>query len=172
MMLKAGRGKKLYAGMAHSSVFSALTEIMTLAGDPELISKSLQGIVAQTLMRKLCPNCREAYQPDAALLRRLNLPAEKIKQFYRPPTKPLVDEKGNQITCSTCKGTGYFGRVAAFEVLVLNEEIRKLVSQDAGISQIKSAYRKERGLYLQEQALRRVIEGLTSMGEVVRISKT
>lgn len=172
MMLRAGKERKLYAGLSNSSVFSALTEIMTLVGKPELISSSLKGIVAQKLMRKLCPNCREAYQPDAGLLKRLNLPAKKIKQFYRPPTKPKVDAKGNPITCSTCKGTGYFGRVAAFEVLVVNEEIRKLISQDAGINQIKSAYRKQRWLYLQEQALRRVIEGLTSMSEVVRISKT
>ncbi len=172
MMLKAGKERKLYAGMSNSSVFSALTEVMTLAGNPGLISSSLKGIVAQKLMRKLCPICREAYQPDAGLLKRLNLPAEKIKQFYRPPTKPQVDDKGNPIICPTCKGTGYFGRVAAFEVLVLNEELRKLVSQDAGISQIKSAYRKGRLLYLQEQALRRVIEGLTSVSEVVRISKT
>lgn len=172
MMLKASREKKLYAGMSNSSVFSALTEMMTLAGDPGLLSSSLKGIVAQKLMRKLCPTCREAYQPDPGLLKRLNLPAEKIKQFHRPPTKPLVDEKGKPIVCSMCKGTGYFGRVSAFEVLTLNEEMRKLVSQDAGISQIKSAYRKERLLYLQEQALRRVIEGLTSMSEVVRISKT
>ncbi len=171
MMLKAGRERKLYAGMSNSSVFSALTEVMTLAGDPGLVSRSLKGLVGQKLMRKLCPSCREAYQPDAALLKRLNLPAEKIRQFYRPPTKPLVDNKGKPIICSTCKGTGYFGRVGAFEVLVLSEEMRKLVSQDAGISQIKSAYRKGRLLYLQEQALRRVIEGLTSMSEVVRISK-
>ncbi len=172
MMLKAGKERKLYAGMSNSSVFSALTEVMTLAGDPGLVSGSLKGIVAQKLLRKLCPSCREAYQPDAALLKRLNLPAEKIRQFYRPPTKPLADEKGNPIICSTCKGTGYFGRVAAFEVLVLNEEMRNLVSQDAGISQIKSVYRKGRLLYLQEQALRRVIEGLSSVSEVVRISKT
>ncbi|MCK4850919.1 MAG: Flp pilus assembly complex ATPase component TadA, partial [Phycisphaerae bacterium] len=127
MMLKAGRERKLYAGMSNSSVFSALTEVMTLAGDPGLVSRSLKGLVGQKLMRKLCPSCREAYQPDAALLKRLNLPAEKIRQFYRPPTKPLVDNKGKPIICSTCKGTGYFGRVGAFEVLVLSEEMRKLV---------------------------------------------
>ena len=132
----------------------------------------LQGLVAQKLLRKLCPSCREAYQPDAQLLTRLNLPVDKIKQFYRPPSKPLVDEKGRPIICSTCGGTGYFGRVGAFEVLMITEEIRELIRQDAGISQIRSAFRKKRLLYLQEQALRRVIEGPSSVNEVVRISKT
>ena len=118
--------------MSSGSTFTALSEIMTLAGNPQLVSRSLKGIVAQKLMRKLCPTCREAYQPDAQLLSRLNLPVEKIKQFYRPPSKPLLDKKGNPIICSTCSGTGYFGRVAAFEILVVNDEVRELIAQDAG----------------------------------------
>lgn len=171
MMLKAGQSRKLYGGLPQSNTFSALTEIMTLAGDPDLVAGSLRGIVAQKLMRKLCPTCREAYQPDPGLLKRLNLSADRIKQFYRPPSKPLVDQKGKPIICPTCKGSGYFGRVGAFEVLVVNDTVRELIRQDAALSQIKSACRKGRMLYLQEQALRRVIEGLTSVNEVVRISK-
>ncbi|NIA06116.1 MAG: hypothetical protein GWP14_00505 [Actinobacteria bacterium] len=173
MMLKAAQGdRKVYAGMSCSSTFAALAEIMTLAGAPELVAESLKGIVAQKLLRRLCPSCREAYPPDAQLLKRLNLPVDKIKQFYRPPSKPLVNEKGKPIICSTCGGTGYFGRVGAFEILMITDEIRDLIRQDAGISQIRSACRKKRMLYLQEQALRRVIEGLTSISEVVHISKT
>ena len=172
MMLQAAQSRKLYAGMSNSNTFAALSELMTLAGDPQLLSRSLKGIVAQKLMRKLCPTCREAYQPDSQLLGRLNLPVDKIKQFYRPPSKPLVDEKGKPIICFTCKGSGYFGRVGVFEILVVSDEVRELIKQDAGISQIKSVCRKKRMLYLQEQALRRVIEGLTSVNEVVRISKT
>lgn len=173
MMLKAAEGnRKLYAGMSCSTTFAALAEIMTLAGDPELVARSLKGIMAQKLMRKLCPSCREAYSPDAQLLKRLNLPTEKIKQFHRPPSKPLADEKGRPIICSTCGGTGYFGRVGAFEVLTITDELRDLIKQDSGISQIRSACRKKRMLYLQEQALRRVIEGVTSVNEVVRISKS
>ena len=83
-----------------------------------------------------------------------------------------MDEKGKPIICSTCKGSGYFGRVGVFEILVISDEVRDLIKQDVGISQIRSACRKKRMLYLQEQALRRVIEGLTSVNEVVRISKT
>ena len=173
MLLQAAQGRrKAYAGMSCTGAFTALAEVMTLAGDPELVARSLKGLIAQKLLRKLCPSCREAYPPDAQLLKRLNLPVEKIKQFYRPPSKPLVDEKGKPIICSTCGGTGYFGRVGAFEVLMITDEIRDLIKQDAGISQIRAACRKKRILYLQEQALRRAIEGLTSVNEVVRISKT
>ena len=173
MMIEAAKGsRKVYAGMSCSSTFAALAEIMTLAGAPDLVAGSLKGIVAQKLLRMLCPSCREAYPPDAQLLKRLNLPVDKIKQFYRPPSRPLVDDKGRPIICSTCGGTGYFGRIGAFEILMITEEIRDLIKQDAGISQIRSACRKKRMLYLQEQALRRVIEGLTSVNEVVRISKT
>ena len=172
MILQAGRERKIYAGMANSSCFAALTEVMTLAADQNLVSKSLKGIVAVQLMRKLCPICREAYQPDPGLLKKLNIPAKKVKQLFRPPSKPLVDNKGKPIICSTCNGTGYFGRVGAFEVMILSDQVRKLIAEDASISEIKSACRKERMLYLQEQALRRVLEGLTSVAEVIRISKT
>ena len=172
MLLQGAESRKFYAGMSSSDTFSALAELMTLGGDPQLVSRSLRGVVAQKLIRKLCPTCREAYQPDAQLLKRLNLPVEKIKQFYRPPSKPLVDEKGKPIICSTCGGTGYFARLGAFEILVVTDEVRELIKQDAGISQIRALCRKKRMLYLQEQALRKVLEGLTSVSEVVRISKT
>jgi type II secretory ATPase GspE/PulE/Tfp pilus assembly ATPase PilB-like protein len=123
------------------------------------------------LLRKLCPACKEAFRPAKEMLVKLNLPAEKIDKFYRPPTKPQVDEKGNPVICPTCRGTGYMGRTAAFELLEFNDEIRQLVIQNAPLAQLKAACRKSRMLYLQEQALRKVIEGLTNIEEVIRVSK-
>ena len=123
------------------------------------------------LLRKLCTNCREAYRPDPQLLAKANLPADRIDKFHRPPTQPLTDEKGNPIVCPACQGMGYYGRTAVFELLEVTEELQELVTANASASQIKAACRKRNMLYLQEQGLRKVIAGVTSIREVIRVSQ-
>jgi general secretion pathway protein E len=160
-------------GVTADSSFKALAKWVKLAGEQrEEAMRLLKAILCQVLLRKLCPNCKEPYRPARDLVAKLNLPAEKIEKFYRTPTKPLTDEKGNPIVCPTCRGTGYYGRTAAFELMDVNDEIRQLVCQSGSLSRIKAACRKNKMLYLQEQALRKVIEGVTSIEEVIRVSKT
>ena len=83
----------------------------------------------------------------------------------------ITDEKGETHTCHTCQGSGYFGRVAAFELLVINDDLRKMIASGSSLSQIKAAARKNKMLYLQEEALRKVIAGETSIQEVIRVSQ-
>jgi type II secretory ATPase GspE/PulE/Tfp pilus assembly ATPase PilB-like protein len=168
----AASEKSILLEMRAESSFKALAQWVKLAGDArqEAVG-ALHAVLCQVLLRKLCPACREAYQPPKELLARLNIPADKVDRFYRPPTQPLVDEKGNPRICETCRGTGYFGREGAFELLEVTDEIRQLVQDNAPLNQIKSACRKNKMLYLQEQGLRKVIAGQTSIEEVVRVSK-
>jgi type II secretory ATPase GspE/PulE/Tfp pilus assembly ATPase PilB-like protein len=173
VIIGAAAEKYLLLGMNADSSFVALAKWVKLAEDrKEEALKVLRAILCQMLLRKLCPNCREAYHPAREVLAKLNLPADKIEKLYRPPTKPLTDEKGNPIVCPTCHGTGYFGRTAAFELLELTDEIRRIVLEGGSLSKIKAACRKGRMLYLQEQALRKVIEGVTGVDEVIRVSKS
>ncbi|KKL69764.1 hypothetical protein LCGC14_2111670, partial [marine sediment metagenome] len=151
--------------------FTALAKWVKACGDAKAATRILRGIVCQMLLRKLCPACREPYSPDQSLLAKANIRSEQVEAFYRPPTRPLTDEKGRAYTCPTCQGIGYYGRTAAFELLELNDELRQLIVSGAGLSQIKTAVRKAGMLYLQEQALRTVIAGETSIQEVVRVSK-
>jgi len=146
-------------------------EWVRLCGDAELAVRPLRGILCQMLLRKLCPNCKEAYRPDPNMLSKANLPAKSIDKFYRPPTAPPTDKKGNPIPCPTCQSTGYLDRTAAFELLEVTDEMAELITQGATISQIKAACRKNKMLYLQEQALQKVIEGITSVQEVIRVSR-
>ena len=83
-----------FAAGAALDCFSALARWAKLVGNVPQAVEPLQIILCQVLLRKLCPACREAYRPDAEMLRKANLPAEKAERFYRPPTKPLTDEKG------------------------------------------------------------------------------
>lgn len=153
------------------NTFTALAKWVQTVGDQAAAVTHLKGVLCQVLIRTLCPACKEAYKPDAQLLAKANLPANKINMFYRPPSQPKRDEEGNPIICQTCQGTGYFGRTGIFELLEINDELRQLIASGASASQIKAAARKNKMLYLQEQGLRKVISGQTSIQEVIRVTQ-
>ncbi|MBN1766633.1 MAG: Flp pilus assembly complex ATPase component TadA [Sedimentisphaerales bacterium] len=164
----ARMGKKMYVCMDANSTFQALQEWIKMVTDHKKVAESLRAVINQRLVRILCDECREAYTPDVNMLKKLNLPADKIKQFYRPPSEIEYDKRGNPILCPRCQGTGYYGRTAVFETLFVSDALRKLLEENAPLNMITTQCRKERMLYLQEQALRAVIEGVTSIQEVLR----
>ena len=133
--------------------------------------KDLCAVVHQVLIRKLCPACREQYRPDPQLLAKANLKISPNIPFYRPPTQGLADEKGRPIVCPSCQNSRYVGRTGVFELLELSDEIRQLIASNASLSQIRAACRKNGMLYLQEQALRKVVSGETSIQEVIRTTQ-
>ena len=170
MLAEAGAEKHITLGQSGTDTFVALAKWIKVCGNADLAMQNLRGILCQMLVRKLCLNCREAYKPDPQMLVKANLPRD-IDLFYRTPTKPRVDEEGTPIICQNCQGTGYYGRTAAFEYLELTDDLRQLVASGASVNQIKAACRKKGMLYLQEQALAKVIDGVTSIQEVIRVSQ-
>jgi len=164
----AADDRKIYLGIIAKDSFDALTKYLSFVDDNSLAASALVGVVNQRLMRILCEECRQAFNPDAATLKKLNLPADKIDMFYRPPTEPVLDKKGNEIICQNCQGTGYVGRVGVFELMIVDDAVRKLIAEGASVNSIKKQCRKNRMYYLQEEALLKVIDGTTSMNEVLR----
>lgn len=162
--------KKIYLGVMARDSFEALKKVVSLAGDTEAVAEALQLITCQRLIRKLCVACRVAYKPDPNLLKKANLPVDKIEHFYRPPkSEEMIDDKGRpKPLCPNCQGSGYFGRTAVFEVLEMNDAIRGLIRKGQSLNHIRAAARKNGMLYLQEAGLQKVIEGVTSMNEVLR----
>lgn len=171
LLLEFAARKTVLLGVQGGDTFIALAKWAKTCGAMGAAVEPLNGVLCQILLRKLCPSCREAYKPDPQFLAKANLPAQKIDRFYRPPSGPLVDAKGQPYICPTCQGAGYLGRTAAFEVLAMNDELRALVASDANLSKLQAACRKGKMLYLQEQALRKVIEGVTSVQEVIRVTQ-
>ncbi len=164
-------GKKIYVGMPASDTFDALERWMRMQDDPKEAAGRLLAITAQRLVRRLCTVCRLPYRPDADMLRRANIPAEKVKEVYRARTEPQLDKHGNPIICPNCQGSGYYGRTSVFELLVINPEIAGLIRKGASANEIKAAARKRGTLYLQEEALQRFVDGTTSIQEVLRATK-
>ncbi|MFQ5461109.1 MAG: GspE/PulE family protein [Phycisphaerae bacterium] len=168
----ASEDRKIYLGMQAKDCFDTLARLLKYLDDPELLSRSLIGILNQRLVRKLCEECREAYKPDEKTLKKLNLPSEKIERFYRPPSEQRVDKKGREIVCSACQGTGYIGRIGVFELLIVDELIAKMIAHGSPLKAIKAQARKNKMYYLQEEGLLKVIDGTTSMNEVLRVLRT
>ena len=160
--------RKIYMTINAKDCFEAVTKYLTFLNDKRLAATALLGAVNQRLIRVLCEECREAFEPDAATLKKLNLPADKIENFYRPPAETKKDRRGRDISCQRCQGTGYVGRTAIFELLVVDAPIRRLIVEGAPMNRIKAQCRKGRMYYLQEEGLLKVIDGTTSMAEILR----
>lgn len=170
----AGRqNKKIYLGMTAKDTFSALRRYLQGVNDNALAASSLLAITCQRLARVVCSECRRAYKPDPAVLKKANLPTGENRPFYRPPNpnELEVDKQGNPILCRICQGTGYVGRTAIFELLIMNDELREHLSKGMALPTLKVEARKQGMLYLQEIALHKVYEGHTSINEVLRVTK-
>jgi type II secretory ATPase GspE/PulE/Tfp pilus assembly ATPase PilB-like protein len=161
-------GKLVYVTLKADSVIQALGKWMRLVGDRNAVAETLLCASSQRLVRKLCEECKQAYTPDKELLRKFNITADKKKVFYRAG-KVLYDNRGKPSTCENCQGTGFFERTGVFELVVMNDGLRKVVKQSKSLPEIGAHFRRAKMLYLQEQVLRKVIEGTMAINEMIRV---
>lgn len=168
----AAHNRKIYLGMEAADSFDALGKYLKFVNEPQLAASALIGVTNQRLVRLLCEDCKEAFEPDPATLKKLNLPADKIEHFYRPPPDPQGTKRGRRKICLTCQGSGYVGRTGIFELLIVDETIAKLIAEGAPMNRIKPQCRKQKMYYLQEEGLLKVIDGTTSMTEILRCLRT
>jgi len=167
----AADGKLIYVTLKADSVIQAYAKWMKFVGDRNLAAGTLLGISNQRLVRILCDECKQAYTPDKELLKKFNISAEKTKVLYRTG-KVIYDKRGKASTCEKCQGTGYCGRIGIFEMITLNNELRKALTQTRSLPEIGTQFRRAKMLYLQEQALRRVISGTVAINEMIRALTT
>lgn len=138
----------------------AVTRLMDMGVEPFLISSSLEAVLAQRLLRRICSNCRRAYLPDTALLQQLNLDPSILQQ------KEFFQGTG----CSACANTGYSGRLGIFEMLTVSESIRELISEGSPASSVREQALNEGMRTLREDGLRGIFTGVTTVEEVIRYS--
>lgn len=161
-------GKIVYVVMESDSVLQALGRWLKLVEDRRLVAETLLGISNQRMFRKLCDTCKQGYAPNKELLKKFNLPADKAKVLFRPG-KEVFDKRGKPSTCEQCQGTGFIGRTGVFEMILLDEELKKAVKTVKQLPELGIQFRKAKMLYMQEQALRKVIAGTTAINEVLRV---
>lgn len=139
---------------------SAVTRLMDMGVEPFLLSPSLLGIIAQRLLRKICPACKEEYTPSANEMNVIGLSshAEKIK-FYRGAG------------CDNCKHTGYKGRTGIHEILAVDDKIRELITNRASVGTIREEASRMGFKDMRFDGLRKVIAGLTTVEELLRVTR-
>ena len=160
----ANTGHMVFSTIHANDTVTALYRLLDLDVEPFMISTSISAILAQRLARRLCSRCREAYKPKPELLKAVGLPPDKVDQFFHPPTN-------SESQCTRCGGLGYYGRVGVFELLMITERIRDMIRNTAAMSSIRNEARKDGMLYMQEEGLRLVVRGITSVDEISRVVK-
>ncbi|HEX8342916.1 MAG TPA: ATPase, T2SS/T4P/T4SS family [Tepidisphaeraceae bacterium] len=165
----AAEGKRAYIAMRQANTFDALAQWRKLVGDDGLAMKSLKMIVAERLVRVLCPACKVGYTPDPDSLKKMNMSPDRVSKLYQARKEPMRDPKGNEVICPFCHGLAYKGRTGVFELFKIDDEVRKVVTAGGNTNQLKTLFRKQKQRYLQETALARVELGDTSVEEVLRV---
>ncbi|MFQ5637025.1 MAG: GspE/PulE family protein [bacterium] len=138
-----------------------LTRLTEMGVEPFLTASATIGIIAQRLVRKLCENCRQTYEPKPEIVSQLSLPpnlVHKERVFYR------------SAGCKVCKNTGYRGRAGIYEIMLMNEEIRELTLKNAASEQIKRAAFENGMRSLRGDAIIKAVQGVTSLEEVFRVT--
>jgi general secretion pathway protein E len=154
-------GHTVFSTLHTNDAAGAFTRIVDMGIEPFLVASTVEGIMAQRLVRRLCPHCKETYTPNHA-----ELPSdftwEKLTggKLYRP------------VGCRECRGVGYSGRVGIYELLVTTENIRQLAHDRKSSFEIKKAGLAEGMNTLRMDAWRKCIEGTTSVDEVLRVTKS
>ncbi len=147
---------------------SAVLQMIEWVGDPKVVAAGLIGVVTQKLIRVLCPDCRLAYKPKGEFLRKLGLPPD-TPALYRQPPEP---EEGTPMDeCEKCGNVGYFGRTGMFEFLEATDEMRAVIAGKPDAAAIRAQMKKEKMTMLQQDGLRLVGEGRTSLEELQRVFK-
>ncbi|MCD6309982.1 MAG: Flp pilus assembly complex ATPase component TadA, partial [Candidatus Eremiobacteraeota bacterium] len=136
---------------------TTIVRLNELGISPYLIAASLKSVIAQRLVRTICAKCREAYPAPKDVVEMLGLPYTEDLKFYKG--------KG----CKTCGFTGYHGRTGIFEVLTLNDPIKDLIYKEASALAITEAARKHGMKMLMEDAINKVLKGITTPEEVLRV---
>ena len=136
-------------------------------GDQRAAGECLHGVIAGKLLRKLCTNCRVAYPPAPDMLKKLGIPEGKVQQLFKKGGQVLIKNKPE--VCPVCAGSGYYGQDGVYEVCLFGKEERDLVAA-GNISGLKAAMRKRNVPTIQQVAIRKAVDGITSVEEVMRIT--
>ncbi|MGZ4999940.1 MAG: GspE/PulE family protein, partial [Methylomonas sp.] len=151
-------GHLVFSTLHTNSAIATIARLFDLGLKPYILANGLEGIISQRLVRRICPHCREPFQPEPDVLQQLGpMFTDHPHTFY----------KGRG--CENCGNSGYQGRMCVTELLIPNEELRDLILVQAGHQEFKKAALKSGYRTILEDALEKSAQGLTSCDEVLRV---
>jgi len=142
----------------------ALLRVLLLKVPAKSFAPVVIGVLNQRMIRKLCESCKEAYEPPAALLKKLGIPPNRVQQLFRHPEEP-------EEVCPECRGIGYKGRTAIFELLAVDDNIREALVKQPKLDVLRKVARQSGHRSLQEEGILAVVRGITSLPELMRVLK-
>lgn len=158
-------GHLVFSTLHTNDASGALPRLLDMHAEPYLLASSITAIVAQRVVRKIHDNCKTAYAPEASILEEMKgvlgslYPKEPVKSFYKGAGDP------------ECGNSGYYGRVGIFEVLPITERIGRLILERSSNLDIDKAAREEGMISLKQDGYMKVLDGTTSMEEVLRVAQ-
>jgi type II secretory ATPase GspE/PulE/Tfp pilus assembly ATPase PilB-like protein len=167
-LVNFAKEKRAYVGLRTGSVNDAIAAWRKLVGNDRQAFSQLRMVITGRVVRKLCEACKAGYSPDPNQLRKMNMDPGAVTQLFQARTQPMRNDKGEVIPCTFCNELRFSGRVGVFEVWVVDDDV-KTALQTGSANQLKAAFRKQKGKYLQETALEVVERGQTSVQEVLRV---
>ncbi len=153
-------GHLVFTTVHANNVFDVLGRFLHMGIDPYNFVSCLNMVLAQRLVRQICPHCRRPARVDRETIEEAGLDYEKFKDH------PYYEGEG----CKECRGMGFLGRSAIVEMLELNDEMRELILSKAPVSQLKRAAAKHGTVFLREAAVEKVLEGTTTFKEINRVT--
>jgi len=137
----------------------AVTRLLDLGVAPYLLSASLIAVLAQRLVRKICPNCKTEYEPPASIRKVVEKDSGKVEKFYRG------------VGCKKCRNTGYAGRIAIQELFVPNEKIKEMINDRTSLKKLREKGLQNGMISLQSDGIEKVKAGIISIEEVLRTTQ-
>jgi len=153
-------GHLVLATLHTNDAASAVTRLADMGVEPYLLASSLLGVLAQRLVRTLCPACRTAAAPTAG-------ESKLLVDLGLSPSKAVWNAPG----CAACNDSGYRGRTGVYELLIVDESIRRLIHDQAGEPKLRDAAMRANMRTLRADGARWVSDGATSLAELVRITR-
>ncbi len=156
-------GHMVFSTLHTNDAPSAYTRLVDMGVEPFLVASTIEAVMAQRLVRTLCTKCREAYRPT-----RDDLPKDFLWDEYERRGQPLYRPRG----CRACRQSGFVGRQGIFELCVTSDAVRQLAHDRSSSWEIRQAARKDGMRTLREDAWLKVLSGVTTIDEVLRVTKS
>ena len=153
-------GHLVFSTLHANDAVSTITRLLDLGVPPFLVGACVKLVMAQRLVRKICSHCREEYDPSDEELKLVGLNRKRLNG------KKLHQAKG----CRECRNTGYLGRTGIFELIPMTRKVRALIYDNANEDEIRSCAMKEGMVSMRESGLRKILDGTTTIQEVLRIT--
>lgn len=163
-------GHLMFSTLHTNDSSTAIPRLLDLGAEPFLIASVLNAVLAQRITRRVCEACKEWYVPVEQVQQNIRgVLADFLPQKYREGGDPIKLARGKG--CGECENTGYKGRIAIFEIILITQAINKMIIQEKGAKEIEEQAKKEGLIGMKQDGFLKALEGITTIEEVLRVAE-